>query len=222
MTPSERTAVGLMLPAALASSWGVSYARNAKAVWFRMAVAERARGQAGARLRVDGRDVRAHGAARAGPDAADGARRPMPGTRTIRWPPSAGSAMTNCCGTPWRPHATRRAPTPRMRSSPTRTASCGYGQAPGSGTRSCWSASPAPRQGSRRRPHDEDGSARLPAVYDDLGRLAADVPAASDAARSLVTVPFLAEGRVTGMLAAAAAEPDRFTHADAEHLQHGR
>ncbi len=88
------------------------------------------------------------------------------------------------------------------------------------------------------------GSSRLPAVYDDLNRLAADVPAGGDApvpaghdapgtagheaavpaakdsaARSLVTVPLLAEGRVTGMLAAAAAEPERFDHADAERLQ---
>ena len=34
-----------------------------------------------------------------------------------------------------------------------------------------------------------------------------------------MTVPFLAEGRVTGVLAAAAAEPDRFTQADADRLQ---
>ena len=30
---------GLLLPSALASSWGVTYARTAKAVWFRMSLA---------------------------------------------------------------------------------------------------------------------------------------------------------------------------------------
>jgi len=40
---AERTnGRGLLLPAALASSWGVSYARTAKAVWFRMALKEKA------------------------------------------------------------------------------------------------------------------------------------------------------------------------------------
>src|SRR6201995_1932622 len=33
---------GLLLPTALASSWGVTYARTAKAVWFRMSLAHRA------------------------------------------------------------------------------------------------------------------------------------------------------------------------------------
>ena len=32
---------GLLLPTALASSWGVTYARTAKAVWFRMSLAHR-------------------------------------------------------------------------------------------------------------------------------------------------------------------------------------
>ena len=32
---------GLLLPSALASSWGVTYARTAKAVWFRMSLAHR-------------------------------------------------------------------------------------------------------------------------------------------------------------------------------------
>src|SRR5260221_6841418 len=38
--------------------------------------------------------------------------------------------------------------------------------------------------------------------------------------RSLLTVPFQAEGRVTGMLAVAAAEPDRFADADLARVQH--
>jgi anti-sigma regulatory factor (Ser/Thr protein kinase)/GAF domain-containing protein len=46
--PAERTSGrGLLLPAALASAWGVSYGRTAKAVWFRI-------GPAGAELGSDG------------------------------------------------------------------------------------------------------------------------------------------------------------------------
>jgi len=43
--------------------------------------------------------------------------------------------------------------------------------------------------------------------------------ALADAALSLVTVPLLAEGRVTGVLAVAAAEPGRFRERDAARLQ---
>jgi GAF domain-containing protein len=43
--------------------------------------------------------------------------------------------------------------------------------------------------------------------------------ALADAALSLVTVPLLAEGRVTGVLAVAAAEPGRFCERDAARLQ---
>ncbi|HLQ55357.1 MAG TPA: ATP-binding protein, partial [Streptosporangiaceae bacterium] len=40
ITEAERTSGrGLMLPAELASSWGVTYARTAKAVWFRLGIA---------------------------------------------------------------------------------------------------------------------------------------------------------------------------------------
>ena len=38
--PAERTSGrGLLLPSALASAWGVTYGRAAKAVWFRMGLA---------------------------------------------------------------------------------------------------------------------------------------------------------------------------------------
>jgi len=38
-------------------------------------------------------------------------------------------------------------------------------------------------------------------------------------ALSLVTVPLMVDGRVTGVLAAAAAEPGRFSESDASRLQ---
>src|SRR6266487_2801641 len=41
--PAERTSgYGLLLPAALASAWGVTYGQSAKAVWFRIGQAESA------------------------------------------------------------------------------------------------------------------------------------------------------------------------------------
>jgi len=72
---------------------------------------------------------------------------------------------------------------------------------------------------------DEDGELRMragaglgpPAVLDALaatGSQARDI-----ASRSVMTVPFLVEGRVTGILAVASGEPDRFTEADSSRLQ---
>ena len=52
--PSERTGGrGLLLPAALASAWGVAYGRASKAVWFRLAL-DGASGEPGAGPGGDG------------------------------------------------------------------------------------------------------------------------------------------------------------------------
>src|SRR6266566_2616006 len=81
-----------------------------------------------------------------------------------------------------------------MRSWPTRMASCGYGRGRESVRRNCWPG--------------------------ELGQLLAELPAATGVpAGAMVTVPFLAEGRVTGMLAAAAAERKSFSSADVDGLQ---
>jgi serine phosphatase RsbU (regulator of sigma subunit) len=72
---------------------------------------------------------------------------------------------------------------------------------------------------------DEDGELRVRAaagVGVSEALFAPSMPAVfSDgaAARSLVTVPFLVDGRVTGVLGAAAASPDRFDGDDAAKLQ---
>ena len=80
----------------------------------------------------------------------------------------------------------------------------------------------------------EDGELRVraaagagPSGAADLGPLATGTGAAAaaaardlaDAAKSLVTVPLVADGRVTGVLAAAAAEPDQFGDQDSARLQ---
>jgi GAF domain-containing protein len=80
----------------------------------------------------------------------------------------------------------------------------------------------------------EDGELRVRAAAGagssgaaDLSPLATQPAAAAaaaarelaDAAKSLVTVPLVADGRVTGVLAAAAAEPDQFSEQDSARLQ---
>jgi len=71
-----------------------------------------------------------------------------------------------------------------------------------------------------RLPDGGDPSGLLAAIDDEMGQLLAELPAATGVpAGAMVTVPFLAEGRVTGMLAAAAAERKSFSSADVDGLQ---
>jgi serine phosphatase RsbU (regulator of sigma subunit) len=72
---------------------------------------------------------------------------------------------------------------------------------------------------------DEDGELRMraaaglgpPAVLDALAGSGSH--ARSVASRSVMTVPFLVEGRVTGILAVASGEPDQFDEEDSGRLQ---
>ena len=224
---AERTSGrGLMLPAALASSWGVSYARTAKAVWFRLATNDKPAGPAGA----DGDAGTELGSGAAGglhgeggpglwlgaiaPDLAPRAKGPVEpiGTigrlsydellrhtvemaRDIAGADAAYALVADEDGEL------------RIRA----------GAGIGTPDLLAGLAGPAARiaQGS----HDLQIRGRLPAVYDDAGHAAGVLMPDGASAGSLVTVPFLAEGRVTGVLAAAATEPERFTLADAERLQ---
>ena len=233
---AERTnGRGLLLPAALASSWGVSYARTAKAVWFRMAVNDRsAASQDGAPGRtgsfghtVPQLDVAAGLTARASPG-----------------PPQAGepSAIGQLSYDELLRHTVETA-------RDTAGADAAYAlvadedgelrirAGAGLGSPELLARLASSAAGLAQVPRrDIDGDGRLPAVYAGLARLpAAIAPFATDgvatdgaepdgaepdrAAQSVVTVPFLVEGRLTGVLAAAAAEPDRFTQADMDRLQ---
>jgi len=207
---------GLLLPAALASSWGVSYARTAKAVWFRMAVTD------GPTVRQDpgyGSTGEALGhttAPRASPATAGGAR-------PVLDEHDGMEAISRLTYDELLRHTVESARDTAGADAAYALVADEDGQlriraGAGIGNPQLLVSLAGSAARVAQAPHDEDGLARLPAVYGDLGRLA-DAPAATDAARSLVTVPFLVEGRVTGLLAAAAAEQDRFTHADAERLQ---
>ncbi|MFF5531813.1 SpoIIE family protein phosphatase [Streptomyces cinerochromogenes] len=64
------------------------------------------------------------------------------------------------------------------------------------------------------------GSARMPAVHDDLTAVPGAVPLlAGTGMRSVVTVPLKVEGRLTGSLGVAAEAPGRYTNEEALRLQ---
>ncbi|WP_354670678.1 SpoIIE family protein phosphatase [Streptomyces flavofungini] len=64
------------------------------------------------------------------------------------------------------------------------------------------------------------GSARLPAVHEDLTLVPGAVPLLnSTGMRSVVTVPLKVEGRLTGSLGVAAEAPDRYSNEEALRLQ---
>ncbi|MDX2828215.1 SpoIIE family protein phosphatase, partial [Streptomyces ipomoeae] len=64
------------------------------------------------------------------------------------------------------------------------------------------------------------GSARMPAVHDDLAAVPGAVPLLSGTGmRSVVTVPLKVEGRLTGSLGVAAEAPGRYSNEEALRLQ---
>ncbi|MYU24939.1 SpoIIE family protein phosphatase [Streptomyces sp. SID8352] len=64
------------------------------------------------------------------------------------------------------------------------------------------------------------GSARMPAVHDDLGAVPGAVPLLGGTGmRSVVTVPLKVEGRLTGSLGVAAEAPGRYSNEEALRLQ---
>lgn len=64
------------------------------------------------------------------------------------------------------------------------------------------------------------GSARMPAVHEDLTQVTGAVPLLNGTGmRSVVTVPLKVEGRLTGSLGVAAEAPDRYSNEEALRLQ---
>jgi anti-sigma regulatory factor (Ser/Thr protein kinase) len=185
---AERTSGrGLQLPSELASAWGVTYARAAKAVWFRLELAGRGRPVASGTsvAAVPGQPAATRAAAQtpAGPDIP--APRPAgdPGTSRfdallVRTVESARD--TTGADTAYVLHAGRGSHLP-VRAA----AAGGHGQL-------------------------AEGTA---------GLAASAARALAKGALSLVTVPLIVDGTVTGVLAAAAAEPGRFSENDASRLQ---
>ena len=232
---------GLLLPSALATSWGVTYARTAKAVWFRMSLA---RDEAGDEMD----DLPPAIAAAAGADGTWAAGAGDAAARRIRRIRSAGVVVghvATAAGRPgrqpgqrtqWRSRRPgRSAPGPGGDRRPVRAADDpAAALRPDLGTLSYdellrhtveTARDVVTADAAYALVADEDGELRVRAaagvgVSESL--FAPSVPAVfadGAVAKSLVTVPFLVDGRVTGVLGAAATAPDRFDGGDAAKLQ---
>jgi anti-sigma regulatory factor (Ser/Thr protein kinase) len=185
---AERTnGRGLQLPAQLASAWGVTYARAAKAVWFRMSLT--------------------------GPD---GAGRSCATEASVPGPPNSAAAPA------WNPSGPepaivrpRREPDPSLFEhllvSTVETARDAIGADTAYLLHACDEGEPPVRAAAAES--GERPARAGPALPASAAR------AVAAGALSLVTVPLMVEGRVTGVLAAAAAEPGRFSESDASRLQ---
>ncbi len=197
--PAERTSGrGLLLPSALAVAWGVSYGTDAKAVWFRMGLPGGPAGAPGA-----------------GPEALDAVVPAGPwsvGTVPASTVPAttvpASTALTSTALTSTVPASGAPAATGTRSIMP---AESGYDVLLGQCVASARVIASA--DSAYALAADEDG---------DLGVRAASglSPAAwLRTAPSVSTVPFIVDGRVTGVLAVAAARPGRFADGDVQRLK---
>ncbi len=226
--PGERTSGrGLLLPAALSLAWGVTYGQAVKAVWFRLGLA----GLAGGGTGTGGRRNPAEGG------SADGA--PTDGetlAAVLQLMPPAGdvapvlrSAMTadgDHAGAGMRSPGTAlpadgmaingSGETPHGH--PDRVSEPGFDAILTLVLDSARSSVGA--DAAYALLADEDGDLRLRAAVGSLPGLQPAVGGSADgAALAIVTVAFVVDGRVTGLLTAASAPGSRFAEEDASRLQ---
>ena len=212
--PAERTSGrGLQLPSELASAWGVTYARAVKAVWFRIGMPGFG---AGAGTEADD-DT----------DAASAAGM-LAGTRvTADSVPAWARRNLTRLGYEELLSSTAEAGRAAVAADVAYLLDAGEdgelrvravaGEGPGRltvGAAQAGSAQAGSAQaGSAQAGSAQAGSAQAGAAQSGSAR------ALTGAALSLVTVPLIVDGRVTGVLAVAATEPDRFGEQDAARLQ---
>lgn len=183
--PNERTGGrGLLLPAALASAWGVAYGRASKAVWFRLA--------------LDG----VGGGPGPGP-APDG---------------DTASELADAIGVTAALAAALRSPepvaVPPAAVAPPAAADSGYQRLLAGTVESARVAIGA--DAAFAMMPDEDGDLRLRAAS---GNIALAEGESVTGAASLITVPFVVDGQVTGLLAVASAAPGSFGDPESARLQ---
>ena len=173
---------GLLLPAALASAWGVAYGRASKAVWVRLA--------------LEG----AGGGLASGPDGDS----------------DAAGELADAIGVTAALAAAMRAPETLASPAPVAAAVTddGYQRLLSATVESARVAVGA--DAAFAMMPDEDGDLRLRAAAGSIS-LPGGGPAAG--APSVITVPFVVDGQVTGLLAAAAAAPGGFADPEAARLQ---
>ena len=187
---AERTSGrGLQLPSELASAWGVTYARAAKAVWFRLDLA-----------------------ARGGPAA------PAAPALSVPEQPDAGAARPAAENTP-----DPDVPAPRTGDRPGTARFDDLLVSTVESARDAIGADTAyllhAGQGGELRVRAAAAEGGGQPAPGRAGLPASAARALARGALSLVTVPLMVDGRVTGVLAAAAAEPGRFSENDASRLQ---
>jgi len=204
---------GLVMLAALSSSWGVAYAPAAKAVWFRLRLggagpaspdvyAATAAGKVDGFGQVGPRSFATTAAATARSDA-DLLR--LGYQELLNH--AAGLARDTAHADAAYVLVADEDGVLRIR------AAAGLG-APHARAR------PA-RPATRTTPSGHTGTGLFLAVYDHLAENRANgTQTATGTPQSFLTVPVLANGQIAGAVAAIAAEPDRFTDADAARVQH--
>ena len=187
--PAERTGGrGLLLPAALASAWGVAYGRSSKAVWFRLGLAGPDGGLANGAGGED--DVVDELADAIGVTAAL--------ATALRFPAQKVTWMAEPADGPL----------------PVAAAESGYRQLLCAAVESARFAVSADAAFAMMA--DEDGDLRLRALSVAMPAVDGDSRASPP---SVVTVPFVVDGRVTGLLAAASEAVGKFGDAETARLQ---
>ncbi len=201
--PSGR---GLLLPAALSSSWGVTYAPAAKAIWFRLGPDTTAGGQAAAAPALAEALL---GPERLGAGFAPPADRNMTDLLELGYDELLGHAVALAREAVAADAAYALIADEdgelRMRAA----VGGGIPQLQVGG-----------ESGDPDSAPDSGGMGTFLDLYNKFAERGADLAQVqNEPLHSLLTVPFQAEGRVTGMLAVAAAEPDRFAEADLARIQ---
>jgi len=187
--PAESTGGrGLLLPAALASAWGVAYGRSSKAVWFRLGLAGPGGGLANGAGGED--DVVDELADAIGVTAAL--------ATALRSPAQKATWMAEPADGPL----------------PVAAAESGYRQLLCAAVESARFAVSADAAFAMMA--DEDGDLRLRALSGAMPAVDGDSRASPP---SVVTVPFVVDGRVTGLLAAASEAVGKFGDAETARLQ---
>jgi anti-sigma regulatory factor (Ser/Thr protein kinase) len=239
---AERTnGRGLQLPSELATAWGVTYARAAKAVWFRLNLVGRGRPAGSVPPPVSVPEQSDAAAAADRPTTKNSPEPDIPAPRTGEGPGTArfddllvstvesardvigaDSAYLLHAGKGGELHAGGRGEPHAGEDGEPRAGEDGEPHA-GEGGEPHGGAGGELRVGRGGEPHARRVRAAAagggPSAPGRAGVPASAARALARGALSLVTVPLMVDGRVTGVLAAAAAEPGRFSENDASRLQ---
>jgi anti-sigma regulatory factor (Ser/Thr protein kinase) len=244
---AERTnGRGLQLPSELATAWGVTYARAAKAVWFRLNLAGRGQSAVPVPPPVSVPEQPDAGFAVGRPAAENSPDPDIPAPRTGESPDTAGfddllvstvesardaigadTAYLLHAGRGGELHAGRGGELHAGRGGELHAGEGGELHAGEGGELHAGEGGELHAGEGTQLHAGQGGARRIRAAATDGDRSApgqAGLPASAAralarGALSLVIVPLVVDGRVTGVLAAAAAEPGRFSESDASRLQ---